>query len=250
MASLGSFSGNWKEIVDSQTRHALKQDKFVQATQGSVSWLAENRVAVLRYLIPGVILIALAIVAGVVYAQRSRAAETALGAAIDVYSAPLAQPGAPAEAGTYASTADRARAAHKLFQQIVDQYKMLPQAAKAHYFLGLTDEDLGNNAAAESELKQAASAWNGNLVSLANYALAGLYHQTGRDALAVALYQQLSSGKGTSAVPAFNAELALADLYSAEGKKEQAMALWAKVKDEDKSGAAGEIAAQKLPAQN
>jgi tetratricopeptide (TPR) repeat protein len=228
----------------------LKQDKFVLVTQESVGWVAKNRAAVIRYSIPAIIVIALAIVAGVVYQQRSSAAEAALGQAIDAYSAPLAQPGVPAEAGVYANAADRARAANKLFQQIVDQYKMLPQTSKAHYFLGLTDEELGNQAAAESELKQAAGAWDSNLSSLANFALAELYHQTGREAQAVALFQQLGNGKGTTAVPAFNAELALADLYNAEGKKDQAKALWAKVKDADKAGAAGAIAAQRLPAQN
>lgn len=220
------------------------------ATQESVSWVTKNRAALLRYSIPVVILVVLAIVAAVVYQQSSSAAETALGQAIDAYSAPLAQPGVPPAAGVYANAADRARAANKMFQQIVDKYKMLSQTSKAHYFLGLTDEDLGNNAAAESELKQAASAWDSNLSSLATFALAGLYHQTGRDAQAVALYQQLGTGKGTTAVPTFNAELALADLYSAEGKKDQAKALWAKVKDADKDGAAGAIAAQRLPAQN
>ncbi len=222
----------------------------MQATQGSVSWLAENRSTVLRYSIPTVVLIALVIVAAVVYQQRTSAAETALGQAMDVYSAPLAQPGAPPETGAYASAAERAKAANKMFQQIVDQYKMLPQTTKAHYFLGLTDEELGNNAAAESELKQATEAWNGNVASLAKYALAGLYHQTGRDAEAITIYQELGNGTGTTAVPTFNAELALADLYNSEGKKDQAKALWAKVKDADKDGAAGAIAAQRLPAQN
>jgi predicted negative regulator of RcsB-dependent stress response len=42
------------------------------------------------------------------------------------------------------------------------------------------------------------------------------------------------------------AQLDLADLYAATGKKDQARALWAKVKDSDKDGAAGSIAAQKL----
>jgi hypothetical protein len=44
------------------------------------------------------------------------------------------------------------------------------------------------------------------------------------------------------------AQLDLADLYSAQGRLDQARALWAKVKDADKDGAAGSIAAQKLAA--
>jgi hypothetical protein len=45
------------------------------------------------------------------------------------------------------------------------------------------------------------------------------------------------------------AQLNLADLYAAAGKQDQARALWAKVKDGDKDGAAGSIAAQKLSGQ-
>jgi len=44
------------------------------------------------------------------------------------------------------------------------------------------------------------------------------------------------------------AQLDLADLYAAEGKQDQARALWAKVKDADKDGAAASIATQKLAA--
>jgi len=42
------------------------------------------------------------------------------------------------------------------------------------------------------------------------------------------------------------AQLDLADLYAAKGQQEQARTLWAKVKDADKDGMAGSIAAQKL----
>ena len=42
------------------------------------------------------------------------------------------------------------------------------------------------------------------------------------------------------------AQLDLADLYVAQGKQDQARALWAKIKDADKDGMAGSLAAQKL----
>jgi hypothetical protein len=44
------------------------------------------------------------------------------------------------------------------------------------------------------------------------------------------------------------AQLDLADLYAGEGKTDQARTLWAKIKDADKDGMAGSIAAQKLGA--
>jgi len=231
--------------VDSQTRHALKQDKFVQTTQSGVSWVGEHRSSVIRYSVALVVVLALLIAGLIYYNQRSEAAETALGAALDTYVSQLAQPGAPAAKGVYTSAADRAKAANQQFLQVASQFGWLPQAAKAHYFAGLTDQALGQNGSAESELKAAASSWDGNLSSLAKFALAGFYHQTGRDPQAIDLYNGLIA-KPTTAVPVFTAQLALADLYASSGKTEQAKQIWAKVKDADKTGAAGSIASEKL----
>lgn len=233
--------------MDSQTRHALKQDKFVQTTQSGVSWVGEHRDTVIRYSIGVVVVLGLAIAGLVYYMQRSTAAETSLGAALDVYGAQLAQPGVPPGNGVYATSADRAKAANQQFVQVANQYGWLPEGAKAHYFAGLTYQQLGQTASAESELKTAAGSMNGNLSSLAKYALAGFYHQTGRDPQAIDLYNGLIA-KPTDTVPAYTSQLALADLYSASGKAEQAKQIWAKIKDADKTGAAGSIAAEKLTA--
>jgi len=233
--------------VDSQTRHALKQDKFVRATQQSASWVGDHRSTVIRWSIAVVVVLALVVAGIVYYTQRSEAAETALGSALDTFSSQLAQPGAPAEKGTYATATDRSKAANQQFVQVASQYGWLPEGAKAHYFAGLTYQDLGQTASAETELKAAAGSWDGNLSSLARYALAGFYHRTGRDGQAIELYNGLIA-KPTTAVPAYTAQLALADLYSTAGKTEQAKQIWAKVKDADKAGAAGSIAAEKLNA--
>jgi tetratricopeptide (TPR) repeat protein len=176
---------------------------------------------------------------------RSSAAQTALGAALDVYSAPLNQPGAPAQAGSYITAADRAKAANQQFVAVASQYGMMPEGSKAHYFAGVTYQELGQNGSAESELKQAAGSWDRNVSNLAKLALAGLYHQTGRDAQAIDIYNELVKSPSTT-VSASVAQLDLADLYVAQGKQDQARALWAKIKDTDKDGMAGSIAAQKL----
>jgi tetratricopeptide (TPR) repeat protein len=233
--------------VDSQTRHALKQDKFVETTQLGVSWVGEHRAAVIRYSIAVVVVLALVIAGLVYYNQRQAAAETALGSALDVYGAPLAQPGQPAEKGVYATAADRAKVANQQFVAVASQFGWLPEGAKAHYFAGLTYQQLGQTANAESELKKAAGAWSGSLASLAKFALAGFYHETGRDGQAIPLYNELIA-KPTSAVPAYTAQLALADLYAASGKTDQARQIWAKIKDGDKAGPAGSIATEKLNA--
>jgi len=233
--------------VDTKTRHALKKDKFAEATASSMSWLSGHRTGVMRWVIAGVLVFVAGVGSLVVWNQRSLAAETALGAALDAYNAPLTPPGAPALKGTYTTAADRTKATNQQFTAVAQQYGLLAEGAKAHYFAGVTYEELGQNGPAETELKAAAGSWNRNLANLAKLALAGLYHRTDRDAKAIDLYIALAA-KPSETVPASVAQLNLADLYAETGKQEQAKALWAKVKDADKDGAAGAIATQKLAA--
>ena len=231
--------------MDTQTRHALKKDKFAQATASSVSWVSGHRSSVVRWAIAIAVVVVLGLGALIFWNVRSSAANDALGAALDIYSAPLAEPGAPAQSGVYSTSSERAKAANQKFVAVADQYGWMPEGAKAHYFAGVTYEELGQNGPAETELKAAADSWDHNLANLAKLALAGLYHQTGRDAQAIDLYNALVA-KPSETVSASVAQLNLADLYAATGKRDQARALWARVKDADKDGAAGSIATQKL----
>ena len=170
---------------------------------------------------------------------RSSAANDRLGAALDVYTTPLAIPGAPPEPGVYTTAA---RAPTKPIASLWPSHTITagcPKATKARYFAGVTYEELGENGNAETELKAAAGSWDRNLANLAKLALAGLYHQTSRDSQAIDLYNEFAAKPSATVSPGV-AQLDLADLYAAEGKQDQARALWAKVKDADKDGAAGE----------
>jgi tetratricopeptide (TPR) repeat protein len=231
--------------VDTQTRRALKQDKFVKATKSSVSWMSGHRSGILRWVVSATVVLAVLVGAIVFWSMRSSAAEQALGDAIDLYSTPLAVPGAPPEKNVYTSSADRAKEANREFVAIAKNFSWLPEAGKARYFAGVTYQELGQDANAESELKAAAGSWDRNVSNLAKIALAGLYRQMGRDAQAIELYNQVAA-KPSTTVPAAVAQLDLADLYASTGKQDQARAIWAKVKDTDKEGMAGSIAAQKL----
>lgn len=234
--------------MDTQTRHALKSDSFVQAAASSASWISGHRSGVLRWVIVAVVVVVAGVGALVYRSVRSSAADAALNAALDTYNAPLAEPGAPTTDGTYATANARAQAANQQFVAVAQQYGWLPEGAKAHYFAGVTYQDLGQNAQAESELKIAAGSWDHNLSNLAKLALAGLYQQTDRNSEAIDIYKALAA-KPSVTVPATMAELDLANLYAASGNQEEARTLWAKIKDADKTGAAGEIASQKLGAQ-
>jgi tetratricopeptide (TPR) repeat protein len=231
--------------VDTETRHALKTNSFAQATASGVSWLGVHKSGVVRWLIAAGVVLVVVVGSAICLSVQSAAANTALGAALDVYSAQLAEPGVPAEAGTYATAADRAKDAHEKFGAVASRYGYLPIAKKAHYFAGVTAVELGQNATAESELKVAASAWNRDVANLAKLALAGLYQKTSRDSQAIEQYNAIVA-KPSETVSAFVAQLGLASVYASEGKQDQARQIWAKVKDADKEGAAGSIAAEKL----
>jgi tetratricopeptide (TPR) repeat protein len=239
-----SISEGHKKQVDTQTRHALKQDKFARGVATSASWLGENRSSVLRWTIGAVVALVVVVAGSVYWNTRTSAADQALGSALDVYTDQLATPGVP-DSGTYTTAAARATEANREFTAIAHNFSGLPEASRAHYFAGVTDIDLGQNGPAETELKAATGAWDRNVSNLARLALAGLYHQTGRDADAINIYDELIA-KPSATVSAAAAQLDLADLYAAEGKQDQAKAIWGKIKDTDKESAAASIAEQKL----
>jgi hypothetical protein len=236
-----------KDPVDTQTRHALKKDKFAQAAASSASWIGGHKAAAVRWSI-GIGILLVAAIGGLIFWNiRSSAADAAQGAALDVYTTPLAVPGAPPEAGAYSTAAARAKEANREFVAIAHDYSWLSEGTKALYFAGVTYQELGQNGNAETELKAAAGSWDRNTANLAKLALAGLYRQTSRDNDAIALYNEIAAKPSATASTSV-AQLDLADLYASEGKQDQARVLWAKVKDADKDGAAGTIAAQKLAA--
>jgi hypothetical protein len=232
--------------VDTQTRHALKQDSFVQATSSGIGWLQAHRTNAVRITIAVVVILAIAIGGGALYNQRNTQAKIAFGQALEVYTAPLQQPGMPVDPSqpSYTTSAARAKEANRQFVAIADRFGWLETGRNARYFAGLSYIDLGQTASAEAALKQVAGSYESSISSLAKFALAGLYHGSGRDAQAIQLYQELIA-KPTDSVPASAAKLELAGLY-APTNPAQAKKLYAEIQDKNKATAAGQIAAEKL----
>ena len=232
--------------MDTQTRHALKGDKFAQATKTSVTWLSGHRSGVMRWVISAAVVCSFGrrTFDFLEHARRQRPTQL-----LERHWTPTAHLSRSRalrpQQGVYATSAERSKAANQQFSAIAQQYGWLPEGNKARYFAGVTSQELGQTATAEAELKKAADSWDHNLSNLAKLALANVYRQTGRDAQAIDIYNAIIA-KPSETVSAGVAQLDLADLYVATGKQDQARALWAKVKDSDKDGAAGSIAAQKL----
>lgn len=234
--------------VDTQTRRALKQDKFVTVTTSGLEWVGEHRSPVIAWAIGAVLAIGLIVAAILVYQQRRAAADQLLGQALDIYNTPLAHPDQPAEPGqkTYASATDRAKDAYPLFRQAADRYGWLNAGEMARYFAGEAELDLGQPAAAEADLQKATHAHNSNLAALAKIALANLYAQTGRTSQAVTEFQDVIAHP-TITVPKAEAQLQLAQIYETTQPNE-AKRLYAEIKDQNPNTGAAQIASQKLGA--
>lgn len=233
--------------MDHQTKVALKQDHFVNTTSHGLEWASENRRSVIVAGAIALAVIVVLVIGGVIYSSRSEAASVAFGSAMQVYQTPIAVPGQPVPPGTqtYASAAERAKAANAQFLQVADKYGMTANGKNALYFAGLTYIEAGQNQQAEATLKKVASSWDSNLAALAKLSLADLYRTMGRSQEAVDLLNQLAS-KPTTTVPEGLAKLQLADLYESQGKTAEARNVYAKLKDSDPKGVAGGIASEKL----
>jgi tetratricopeptide (TPR) repeat protein len=232
--------------VDTQTRHALKQDRFITATTSGLDWVGQNRASVVRWSVTVVVALAVIVTGIVLFEQRSSAADQLLGQGLNIYETPIASPDQPAAPGetTYPTAKDRAKAAYPIFSQAASQYGWLHAGHMARYFAGLTALDMGNTSEAEADLNKAAGSGNGNLAATAKVALANLYAQTGRTSQAVEEFRDLIAHP-TTTVPKSSARLMLAQLLEAT-QPEEARRLYAEIKDQDKDSEAAQIASQKL----
>ena len=233
--------------MDQQTKQALKHDQFVDTTQHGLDWASEHRNTIIRISIAVVAALFVLIGGYIFYQHRAEQATVAFGEAMQTYQTPLAQPGQQVPPGvrTFPSSTERAKAANAQFAAVADKYGMTPDGKLARYFAGLTFLEEGQNASAESTLKEVAGGWNADLAALAKLSLAQLYRQTGRDGQAIELYNELSA-KSASTVPSGLAQLQLAELYENQGKPDAAKKIYAQLKDKDAKGPAGQLAAQKL----
>ncbi len=236
-----------------QTRHQLKQDKFSRVTIGAAEktfeWSAEHKTRLI------VMTVAVAVVAGVVLggwyylSQQDQKASVALSQAVRTLNTPIRPAGMPPQpdSPSFASAKERATQAHKEFAAIVQNYPHTRSSEFAHYFVGLTSADLGDNAAAERELKSVASSHNDDLAALANMALASVYRSTNRNKEAIDIYKKLID-KPTRTVGKTTAQMELAATYQSAQQPQEAKKIYEQIQKENATGEAGQLAAQKLQA--
>ena len=234
-----------------ETRHQLKQDAFSRVTIGAAEktahWSVEHRNTL------AIVAIALAVIvaatAGGWYylSAQNEKASLDLTQAVRTLEAQLRPAGTPAQPGvpSFTSAKERAEAAKKQFQTILDNYPHTRSADMARYFLGVTSATEGDNTAAENNFKAVASTGNKELASIAKLALATLYGNSQRSKDAVALYQELIN-KPTTSVSKVTAQLQLAELYQTSNQPLDAKRLYEQIKKDNPTGEAGQLATQKL----
>ncbi len=234
-----------------ETRHQLKQDAFsrvtIDAAEKTAHWTVEHRSTLLISAAIAVIVVA-AVVGGWFYlSAQDEKASFDLSQAVRTMDTPLRPAGTPEQPDfpTFTSAKERAQAAQKQFQAIVDKYPHTRTADMAHYFLGVSAATLSDNAAAERNFKEVISSGNREVSAVAKSALASLYGQTNRVKEAAALYQELIS-KPTTSVSKVSAQLQLAELYQGSNQPLEAKRIYEQIKKENPGAEAGQLATQKL----
>jgi predicted negative regulator of RcsB-dependent stress response len=237
--------------VRAETRHQLKQDAFSRATmeaaEKTAHWSVEHKNTLIIAGIVAVVVVGLGIGAWYYQSAQNEKASFQMSLVVRTLETPLRPPGAPpqAEMPTFASSNERAEAAAKQLQEIVDNYPHTHTADLARYMLGTTSVTRGDNGAAERDFKQVISSGPKELASMAKLALGSLYGNTNRTKDAVAIYQELIN-KPTTVVSKVTAQLQLAELYQATNQPLDAKRLYEQVKKDNPSTEAGQMATQKL----
>ena len=236
-----------------EARHQMKQDRFskvtIEAAENAAHWSAEHQSKIIVAVIAVVVIGAIAFGGWYYVSQQDDKASSELSTAVRTFETQVRPAGVPAQPGydSFASPQERATAARKQFQEIVDKYPHTHTAEMARYFVGLTSEQLNDNAAAERNLQEVANSSNGDLAALGKFALASVYRAENKGTQAVDLYKQLID-KPTIVVSKATAQLELAGFYESQKKPDDAKKLYDQVEKENPSSEAASLAQRRAAA--
>jgi TolA-binding protein len=239
--------------VRAETRHQLKQDRFskvtFEAAENAAHWSEEHKSTLILAAIAVVVIATIALGGWYYINSQDEKASAELSTAVRTFETPVRPAGVPAQPGydSFASSQERATAARKQFQAIVDKYPRTHTADMARYFVGLASAQLGDNAAAERSLQEAAHSSNADLAALGKFALASVYHAENKDAQAVDLYKQLTD-KPTLVVSKATAQLELASFYESRQKPDEAKKIYDQVQKENPATEAASLAQRRVAA--
>ena len=236
-----------------ETRHQLKQDRFskvtFEAAGNAAHWSVEHQSKLIAAVIVVIVIGAIALGGWYYLNAQDEKASAEFSTAVRTWETPLRPAGVPPQPGTdsFASAQERATAARKQFQAIVDKYPRTHTADIARYFVGLASAQLGDNAAAERSLQEAARSSNAALAALGKFALASVYRAENKDAQAIDVYKQLMD-KPTLVVSKATAQLELASFYESRQKPDEAKKIYELVQKENPATDAASLAQRRAAA--
>ena len=236
-----------------ETRHQLKEDRFskvtLEAAENAAHWTVEHQAKLIAAVIAVVVIAGIAFGGWYYVNAQDEKASAELSTAIRTFETPVRPSGVPPQPAmdSFGSPEERATAARKQFQAIVDKYPRTRTADMARYFVGLASAQLNDNAAAERSLQEAANSSNADLAALGKFALASVYRSEKKDAQAVDLYKQLID-KPTIVVSKATAQLELASFYESRQKPDEAKKIYDQVAKENPSTEAASLAQRRASA--
>jgi TolA-binding protein len=237
--------------VRAETRHQLKTDRFsrvtIDAAERTAHWSVEHQSKLIAATVV-VLVVAIAAAGGWYYlSQQDQKASLEMSQAVRTLDTPVRPPNMPPqpEAPSFASSSERATAARKQFQLIVDKYPHTRSAEFARYFVGVTSADLGDNGSAERELQKVISSGSNDVAALAKMALASVYRNTARNKQAEELYNQLAA-KPSSTVGKVTAQIELAATYKSDNQALEAKRIYETIQKENPASEAAQLATAKL----
>jgi len=239
--------------VRAETRHQLKQDRFskvtLEAAEKTVHWSVEHQAKLIAAVIAVAVIAAIGFGGWYYVNTQDEKASAELSTAVRTFETPVRPAGVPAQPGfeSFESTQERATAARKQFKDIVDKYPHTHTADMARYFVGLTSEQLGDNAAAERSLQEASGSSNADLAALGKFALAAVYRAENKGTQAADLYKQLID-KPTLVVSKATAQLELAGFYESQQKPDEAKRIYDQVEKDNPASEVGSLAQRRASA--
>jgi tetratricopeptide (TPR) repeat protein len=239
--------------VRAETRHQLKQDRFskvtFEAAGNAAHWSVEHQSKLIAAVIAVIVIGGIAFGGWYYLNSQDEKASAEFSTAVRTWETPLRPAGVPPQPGTdsFASAQERATAARKQFQAIEDKYPHTHTADMARYFVGLASAQLGDNAAAERSLQEAARSSNADLAALGKFALTSVYRAENKDAQAIDLYKQLMD-KPTLVVSKATAQLELASFYESRQKQDEAKKIYEQVQKENPATDAASLAQRRAAA--
>lgn len=233
----------------SSIRSQLKHDRTKEVATEAVHWTQEHRNTILFSLVGGLVLAAIILGLYAYMQKQSDQASAALGHAIHVLTAPIRQPGQPADPNnlSFGSAQERDKAALDELEGVAGKFPRTDAGKYAQYLAGSVQVNQGDNANAEKSFIRARENGDSKVSSLAKLALANLYLSMDREADAVKLYQDLIEHPSTS-VPKETAEVQLAQFYESKNQKTDAVKIYEQIKKDNAKNEFGDLAQQRIAA--